>query len=450
MKRIILFIVAITTLAPVVSAAPAKPDKADEKTVQVNGIEVVRTGDMVKFSFSLKVGKSVTPNSNSLLICPVLRNGDHQVKLTPIAVRGSRSNAEYETQAMTAAKIDAGEPYTSSNGDVLNYTATVPFENWMRGSELIFSGVSAGRSTAKNVNLGQVADNLLHAEAARREPVTRPATTPPAGTYAQTPQTPQTQTPPQTQLPPRTTPVTDPYRATPPPARGTSVADELASRFTFVENISEFEKAQNANDSHLFDYNMPLRLSADAVPQDKNEDEKMIKAMGNGAMSIRFNQGSKVIAREFGENNRMLVDLISTIRAIEASGNSKIARVVIVGFASPDGTLNENDKLSMDRAMVARDFLTSNSDINPDVITMYNGSMDWISLRRQVADSNMPEKYKILDIIDNTPVWSSTKNKGRLGELMALGESYNYMVQHFFPRLRQTGAYIKVYYQNVR
>ncbi len=100
----------------------------------------------------------------------------------------------------------------------------------------------------------------------------------------------------------------------------------------------------------------------------------------------------------------------------------------------------------MERAVAARDFLTANSGIDHEDISIYNGSVDWGVLRNLVAGSNMADKYKILDIIDNTPVWA------RLGKLIELNDGipYRYMQENFFQQLRQTGVYIKVYYDSTR
>ncbi len=86
------------------------------------------------------------------------------------------------------------------------------------------------------------------------------------------------------------------------------------------------------------------------------------------------------------------------------------------------------------------------------MISVYNGAVDWVTLRALVSESNMPDKYKVLDIIDNVPAWGNARNRGRLDHLMALnnGEVFNYIRENFFPQLRQTGAYVKVYYENVQ
>jgi hypothetical protein len=61
----------------------------------------------------------------------------------------------------------------------------------------------------------------------------------------------------------------------------------------------------------------------------------------------------------------------------------------------------------------------------------------------------MPQKQRIVELIDTVPVWDKARNLGRLGELMRLdgGEPYRYMLDKLFPELRQA-AYIKVYFEN--
>jgi hypothetical protein len=172
-----------------------------------------------------------------------------------------------------------------------------------------------------------------------------------------------------------------------------------------------------------------------------------------GALYVRFDRGSTVVGRDVGQNNNMLVDLISAIRILDSSPQTRIAQVVVVGFSAPEGSTDEKETLAIERAGAARDFLTANySRIDPSVISIYNGSVDWVTLRALVADSNMPDKYKVLEIIDNVPAWGSTRDKDRLAYLQEFnnGDAFLYIREQFFPLLRQTGAYIKVYYENVQ
>ena len=72
-------------------------------------------------------------------------------------------------------------------------------------------------------------------------------------------------------------------------------------------------------------------------------------------------------------------------------------------------------------------------------------------MRELVAASDMKDKRAVLNIIDNTPLWDSSRQIGRQGELMRLngGTTYRYMYNHFFPQLRNA-TYIKIYYGNIK
>ncbi len=466
-------------------------ENEDDKGVSVTDISVVRAGDAAKVTFALHVGDKVTAENKSLIIDPVLQNENGKVSLYPIVVRGSRARAENEERAMEMAQLSTEMPYHTSNGRTVEYVATIPWESWMRGSELVFNGISAGAGKANEVAIGLVADGLLtdasdmavpanDPDQARNEvaaailgdalergtlesnvvqrPIgsvdAAPTGVKDSGTVVQRPVGQSAGRSLYASAAPRG--MEDYYIPSAPPVetrRPTyiSVGDELASRFMFVEPVNKYYEALKASSETVFDYTMPLILGT-GVQQTQSEVDRFIEMTRKGSVFIQFNLGSQIVGRDFANNNTMLVDLISSIRLLEGNPDVRVAHVVIAGFSAPEGTFAENEKLALDRAAVARDFLTANSGIDPKVISVYNGSIDWTTLRALIAESNMPEKYTILNIIDNTPAWDTFRDRGRLERLMAVnnGMAYRYISEHFFPQLRQTGAYIKVYYENIR
>ena len=181
----------------------------------------------------------------------------------------------------------------------------------------------------------------------------------------------------------------------------------------------------------------------------QDDPERFIEAHREGSLTVTFRQGAKVVDPTYKDNAATLDNIVSTIREIEGSSDSRIARVVIAGFASPEGTAAVNDRLARERAEAIRNYLTGNSGVRAEQVDLYNGGVDWHGLRKMVAESDMPDRDRVLDIIDNTPVWDAQRNTGRHGELMRLsgGEPYRYMLRNFFPDLRNA-AYIRAYYEN--
>lgn len=382
------------------------------QSVNVTGIEFVRIDDQVALSFDLYAGRKATKNDYNLVVNPMLSGmGGRSMQLPSIVIWGKRTKVTEERHRMaTGGGTGDRRPFYTRNGGVVRYSVTFAYEDWMRGANLYLDGVSVGCCSATETEMGVIAENVLWSE-------------------------------PRTEIQVVEIPIE------PEPEK--TVAEKLAQQYSFVVPVAEFEKAREQPSGTLFDYNMPLNMGKGLTAPRQNEVEQFINMTREGSLSVYFRQGSRVIDRGFSGNNQALVELISAIRAISASGDSKIVRIVVAGFASPEGSLALNDRLAWDRAVALKTFLTANSDVLPSQVQIYNGSVDWTGLRHLVAQSDMYDKYRIIDIIDNMPIWDSRANRGRHGELMRLsgGESYRILLREFFPQLRQA-AYIKVYYEN--
>ena len=431
MKKILLYIIAFSALASGCFTARSQ----DKNSVQVTNLNTTHQQGSAVIRFDLRVGRKLTKANNSLVIEPILRtpDGSMNAPLVPVVVEGKRAAVSESSRIQAANRWTNPSPFYTVNGKTVVYEARIPYESWMNGSELTLNGTRIGYYTAESVNLGLVAANLFPEPVKQEVVVSEP--TPPVVVA-----------PPVEVQEPIITPTQEPVR----PATGLSTADKLAQQFTFVQPVSEFEKARQTRTGELFDYNMPLNLGKGLTTRAQDDVVRFVNGTREGALAIQFGQGRRIIDREMGDNNRTLVDLISTVRIIEQSNDSKIVRIVIAGFSSPEGQLESNERLAWDRAEAVHDFFINNSTVDPSIVHVYNGSVDWEGLRKLVAGSTMPNKLRVLQIIDNTPIWDGERNTGRHGELMRLsgGEPYKYMLQHFFPQLRQA-AYIKVYYENL-
>lgn len=226
------------------------------------------------------------------------------------------------------------------------------------------------------------------------------------------------------------------------PAPYYSVADSLANHFSFLAPSSEFGQGNKSKEAKLFNLDMALNMNAESFSSSQNPDERFIAENEKGAILIHFSRSGTTIDRYYQENNTSLVTLASVLKMIQVSNDSRVSRIVVAGFASPEGLLSENDRLARQRALTVRNFILANSTVHADNIHLYNGSEDWRGLRKLVAASDMEAKSAILRIIDNVPI-----KAGREKRLMDLagGAPYRWMALHFFPKLRNA-AYIKVYY----
>lgn len=202
-----------------------------------------------------------------------------------------------------------------------------------------------------------------------------------------------------------------------------STGDKLAEKVSYIASVEEFETIEPGK---LFD-----------------EDRE-------NSLMLYFKQGKYDLDRFYGDNHNALLDLMTSIREIEQSSDSKVKGIFVAGFASPEGGFEFNDRLAWNRAVTVKEYILERSRLRTENVKIYNGSIDWKGLKMLVEQSDMYMKHQIIAIIDHTPIWDSQRQVGRLGELMRLdqGRAYRYMYKHFFPLLRNA-AYIKIYYENI-
>lgn len=202
---------------------------------------------------------------------------------------------------------------------------------------------------------------------------------------------------------------------------GPGVGELLAETFSFVRSASEF------------DPNEPMRFY---------DDER------DGALTIYYRINDHTIQQDYAENRQTLVNLLAAIEAITASGDVDIERVVVAGFASPEGPFAFNDRLAWERAISVKQFILQNSSMSDQAILVFNGSLDWGGLRRLVAaDKGVPLQKEILELLDvraglEPEVQSRIMKRIRT---MNGGRAWPYLADRIFPLLRN-GAFIRVYF----
>lgn len=164
---------------------------------------------------------------------------------------------------------------------------------------------------------------------------------------------------------------------------------------------------------------------------------------------VYFRIGHRQFDPSLGNNRATMESFVNHLR--EAADADDIERIAIRAYASPDGNDLANERLAENRCKTMVDYLTSHTGVNPALIEAMPKGVAWDELRRMVAENpNVPAREKILDILDNTPVWVFDSHgkiiDGRKKQLMDLngGRPYNWMFANLFPELRN-GVAILLY-----
>lgn len=419
MKLNVLFLTLVLAVSVSVCAAGQAPSR---EGVVLSDLSMAVQGDSLRVNFRARIGSQATLGRNyKVTLRPILFGDGHELALRSIEIYGRRVEI-LEARSGKRTPSIAGLPPTdlrqpvagalrAREGETLEYTVSLPLAKWMETAGLRIERERSGCCRKERLEAVTVA--------------------------------------PQSPSRPELLPMSVSVRASELAAQAgaPSTGDSLAHSFGFVEPLSALEaRMQTASGvKALFDPNMELNMGCGTEPEQQREIDKYIAAGEQGALTVHFRQSRYRIDRYFKDNNMTLVNLVSSIRMLQESKTSRVVRVVIVGYASPEGTLAFNDRLAWNRAVSLKEFLLCNTDFPADSLILFNGSEDWRGLRKLVAASDLYEREEILRIIDNVPI-----KQGRELQLMELagGRPYLYMLEHMFPNLRNA-AFIKVYYENI-
>jgi len=152
-------------------------------------------------------------------------------------------------------------------------------------------------------------------------------------------------------------------------------------------------------------------------------------------VDIRFPINKSQIIPGFDGNAARLDSLSAMIDSL-ISGNADIKSITLSGYASPEGRLEYNKRLSTARANSLKKYIAEKYHFNEDSITTVFGGENWDDLRTYVENSDLKYKNQVLRIID-----SNVHPDKKLAMLKAKYPStYRYLFRNAFGKLRYTSV----------
>lgn len=163
------------------------------------------------------------------------------------------------------------------------------------------------------------------------------------------------------------------------------------------------------------------------------------------SVKVYFSAGHHQFDPSLDDNLKAMNEFVDNVR--EAALSDNIERIVVRGYASPDGRPTSNERLAHNRCVTIANYIVEHTGVSRSLIEERPEGIAWNDLRDLVAaNHDVPSRQKVLDILDHTPVWvfDSTGKivDGRKKQLMELngGRPYNWMLVHLFPQLRNAIA----------
>ena len=139
------------------------------------------------------------------------------------------------------------------------------------------------------------------------------------------------------------------------------------------------------------------------------------------------------IRPDYMNNPQELAKIRAMIDELKSDGDVNVKRLDIIGYASPEGTLATNKRLSEGRAMALRNYLAARYDFPHDQYHIVFGGENWDGLIKALDTFEMDYKEEVLKVIRDISI-----EAGRETKLMRLrgGAPYQFMLKHIFPSLR--------------
>ena len=119
---------------------------------------------------------------------------------------------------------------------------------------------------------------------------------------------------------------------------------------------------------------------------------------------IQFRQDSHIIDPKFKGNAAEIDTVRNSIELVKENTDLTVTGIYVTGYASPEGTMDYNMKLSERRAKAFTEYMKDDiKNIDPNLYHVSWKGEDWEGLRREVEKHpQLLKQDEVLDIIDNS------------------------------------------------
>ncbi len=155
---------------------------------------------------------------------------------------------------------------------------------------------------------------------------------------------------------------------------------------------------------------------------------------------LHFPVSKSEIQLLWSTNHAGIDQLYAMLDTLDNNPYIEIRRIKIAGYSSPDGDLQENERLSFQRALSLQQHLKIMYCYPDSLFTVEGKGEDWEGLASGLEKSSMPYKEEVLHIIRTAGITG-----GREKRLLELhhGIPYKYLLQDYFPDLRRLEIFVE-------
>lgn len=179
----------------------------------------------------------------------------------------------------------------------------------------------------------------------------------------------------------------------------------------------------------------PQPTAAPAIEIALSPDDYKKERQIEGQAYIDFRVNKTNLDPQYRRNPQELKKIIATIDEVRGKTDVEINSVSIHGYASPEGSYDNNVRLAKGRAATLAEYIRQLYSFSSDVISSTYTPEDWDGLRRYVASHNeLAEQQDLLSIIDGT-LEPDPKNEAIKRQFP---QRYQQLLNEVYPALRHS------------
>lgn len=164
----------------------------------------------------------------------------------------------------------------------------------------------------------------------------------------------------------------------------------------------------------------------------------LVRSSGDADFTMHYRISLATLDTSLGGNPKQLGDLNAFLSGLVGDTLRKVQSVTITGYSSPDGPVQLNEKLAAQRAQDFKAYVDSKFGLSKRYTVRGNSvAEDWKMCRTLVAQSQIPDRTAVLQIIDGM----QTPEQKELA-LEKLPAAWNYMKANILPPLRRVEVMI--------
>lgn len=155
-------------------------------------------------------------------------------------------------------------------------------------------------------------------------------------------------------------------------------------------------------------------------------------------VTLKFAQGESAVDTAYASNSERVRDMLSVLDGADAA---TVSSVSVRGGASPEGSLARNKALAGLRARGCAGFVAGALSVPVDKVKVLDGGIYWMLLRHMIMNCGEDWRHDAVEVIDNVPesVYKGKRivdSRNRRLRVLRGGKAWRYMLQHFFPAMR--------------